>query len=219
MTGTISQDGLSLIRSYWERLRAGRVAPYRSELDPRQFDAVLENVFILEQLNPQQLRVRLAGLRLCELMGLEVRGMPPEAMIEASDRAMFVELLSDVLKGPFVGELDLLVNDTAGRALNSEMVLLPMRSDFGEVTRILGCVTIPDGLSYPPVSFSIAEQRLVPVKVTDTQSKEPELAGFAEEVKPFKRKPSSQPPKLRSVAGNPDALGPRGDGTHLRVIK
>jgi len=90
MTGTISQDGLSLIRSYWERLRAGRVAPYRSELDPRQFDAVLENVFILEQLNPQQLRVRLAGLRLCELMGLEVRGMPPEAMIEASDRAMFV---------------------------------------------------------------------------------------------------------------------------------
>ncbi|MEO1549092.1 MAG: PAS domain-containing protein, partial [Pseudomonadota bacterium] len=162
---------------------------------------------------------RLAGLRLCELMGMEVRGMPPEAMIEASDRAMFVELLTDLLKGPYVGELDLLVNDTAGRALNAEMVLLPMMSDFGEVTRILGYVNVPEGLSYPPVSFSIAEQRLVPIKVTKDNAQEPMLAGFAEEAQPFQRNPMDPSPKLRAVAGNPDAMGPRGDGTHLRVVK
>ena len=71
----MKQDALHNLRTYWEKLRAGRVAPYRAELDPRAFEDVLENMFILEQLNPSQIRVRLAGMSLCEMMGMEVRGL------------------------------------------------------------------------------------------------------------------------------------------------
>ena len=68
---------LSSLKTYWERLRAGRIAPYRAEIDPRQFESALENMFIVEKLAPDNMRIRLAGMKICEMMGMEVRGMQP----------------------------------------------------------------------------------------------------------------------------------------------
>ena len=64
---------LSSLKTYWERLRAGRIAPYRAEIDPRQFEPALENMFIVEKLAPDNLRIRelmarLAGGEVKELI-------------------------------------------------------------------------------------------------------------------------------------------------------
>ena len=36
------------LHGYWNELRAGRDAPYRSEIDPRKIRGALETMFILE---------------------------------------------------------------------------------------------------------------------------------------------------------------------------
>ncbi len=208
---------LQQLRDYWDGLRAGRVAPYRSELDPRKFEDALEYMFILEQLNPAQLRVRLAGVRLCELMGMEMRGMPPESFIDGEDREAFLDQLGTVLSTPAVGELDLLVNDNAGKAINAKMLLLPLRSDFGEVTRILGCVDVPRQVSYPPVAFAIADQRTFAITPTTDQEPDIALPGFAESRKAYSPAPNSAP-ILRSIEGNPEAAR-TSDRAQLRLVK
>jgi len=76
----MSDPILESLKSYWENLRAGRVAPYRSEIDPREFKHALENMFILEIVGDKNIRVRLAGMKMCEMMGMEVRGMSPRPM-------------------------------------------------------------------------------------------------------------------------------------------
>ena len=98
---------LSSLRTYWERLRAGRIAPYRAEIDPRQFEPALENMFIVERLAPDNLRIRLAGMKICEMMGMEVRGMQPAFLIDEPDRERFDRLLAVVMAEPAVVELQL----------------------------------------------------------------------------------------------------------------
>ncbi|NQW14520.1 MAG: PAS domain-containing protein, partial [Rhodobacter sp.] len=53
------------ILEYWERLRDGRNAPLRSEVDPRQIENALEHAFILERVQADHVRFRIAGIQIC----------------------------------------------------------------------------------------------------------------------------------------------------------
>lgn len=210
-------DVLNNLRNYWESLRGGRVAPYRAELDPRKFEDALENMFILEQLNPTQLRVRLAGMALCEMMGMEVRGMPPEAFMAADNRADFAAHLNNVLNTPCVMEIDLIAHGNDGQTTTGQMLLLPLRSDFGEVTRVLGCVLTQEQITSAPVHFSIESVRSFEIGTDQATETFENTPGFAERAATFSR--STDTPVLRSVAGNADETRrsePRRG--HLRVI-
>ena len=58
--------------AYWDTLRAGRAAPERGELDPGAIRTILGDVMILEVGGPHRYAVRLAGTRICSLMGREL---------------------------------------------------------------------------------------------------------------------------------------------------
>lgn len=209
-------DALNKLREYWESLRRGRSAPYRAELDPRKFEDVLENMFILEQLNPNQIRVRLAGMALCEMMGMEVRGMPPEAFIAAADRQAFGHHLQTVLGGPAVVELDMLATDISGSAIRGQMLMLPLCSDFGEVTRILGCVLTERVAVRTPVAFSIVAQRTDMVVPSVAEQGHGELPGFAEPPAGFAGAKAA--PGLRTVVSNPDPVSTGRRTGHLKIV-
>lgn len=213
----MSKTALDHLRNYWETLRAGRVAPYRAELDPRKFEDVLEHMFILEQLAPGQVRVRLAGMALCEMMGMEVRGMPPEAFIAAADRASFGSRLADVLGKPSVTELDLATEDSFGRPIKAQMLLLPLRSDFGEVTRILGCIVAERTNMRAPVNFAITAIRAQSIEVTEADTPATAHPGFAEEAAGFQGKDPE--PELRAIVNTGTIIPttPRRTG-HLKVV-
>ena len=57
-------------------------SPLPAEIDPRQFESALENMFIVEKLAPDNMRIRLAGMKICEMMGMEVRGIRPGFLID-----------------------------------------------------------------------------------------------------------------------------------------
>jgi hypothetical protein len=193
---------LSSLRSYWERLRAGRVAPYRAEIDPRQFESALENMFIVERLAPETMRIRLAGMRVCEMMGMEVRGMHPNLFIAEADRVRFDRLLNVVMSEPAVVELKLDAPMRSG-VYRASMLLMPLRSDFGEINRVLGCTSGDGEIFHPPLAFAIRDLAVTPIEHSQSGDGRQMMPGFGEEQAAFEALATM--PKLRAIEGNPDA--------------
>lgn len=208
---------LSSLKSYWDRLRAGRIAPYRAEIDPRQFESALENMFIIEKIGENNMRIRLAGMKICEMMGMEVRGMQPGYLIDEVDRQRFERLLQVVMNEPAVVELKLEAPNRSG-TYDAAMLLMPLRSDFGDINRVLGGVSGRGDLFAPPLSFMIRDVCVTPIEPSQGVEPKQPLPGFAEEQTGFAHAPVKGP-QLRSIEGNPDAPNrPRNGGPKLRII-
>ncbi|MEO1331450.1 MAG: PAS domain-containing protein [Pseudomonadota bacterium] len=135
----MKHDNTRALYRYWDDLRSGRAAPYRCEVDPRAISSLLESTFILERLGDDNIRFRLAGTKLCENFGLELRGMSALSLWQGDCRIRARNLLQQVCEEPCIGHIACTVETRAGYLFDAEFLFLPLRSDTGELTRILGC--------------------------------------------------------------------------------
>jgi hypothetical protein len=203
---------ISEVRAYWDALRDGRVAPYRSEVDPRGIERSLEHAFVLERIAPQAARFRLAGMHLTDLMGMEVRGMPFSTFFTPAARAEIGIILENVFSGPRTADLTIAAESCLGRpALRGRIVLLPLRSDLGEVSRALGCLVTEGPIGRTPRRFEVRESLATPIAATVSDTATPVAArpafpparGFAEPALPFAgaaERPARGRAQLRLVA-------------------
>ena len=169
---------IQTLRSHWESLRINGGIPLRADIDPRQIPDVLDSLFIFERLNPQDVRVRIAGLTLCEMMGMEVRGQSPLSFFDDSTRRRFAAVVADVMDRPTTARLGLDTVDKMGNEARAEMILLPLRSDFGDVTRLIGCVTGPAEGFTAPMRFHV---RNVDMETLNSTEQDTQSFGFAEQ--------------------------------------
>lgn len=205
--------------SYWESLRAGRVAPMRSELDPREITGALEHTFVLEYNNSQDVRFRLAGQKLCDIMGMELRGMPARALIELGHRDQFSSIIDDLIDNPKIVELQLCWNESKG-GLKARMLLLPMQDQSGDIARILGCLTKQGPNMQLPQRFEIIEVKTTRiVGVMNTTEPKP-IAGFAEKAETFQGKTTFTNAKRPSIAAGKAKTERLSAGKpYLRLVK
>lgn len=192
---------------YWERLRAGRVAPLRSELDPREFAEALDHTFILELTQLGDVRFRLSGMFLNTLMGMDLRGMPARSMIALDSRDDFDRIVGDMLSEPKIVELRLSGPASHAGQATARMLLLPMVNDEGELTRVLGCMTMQGARSDPPMRLSVhdvATTRIVGAE--ESAVPEMRLPGLAERAEPFS-----------GAAGTPERLA--AEKPYLRLVR
>ena len=169
---------IQTLRSHWESLRINGGIPLRADIDPRQIPDVLDSLFIFERLNPQDVRVRIAGLTLCEMMGMEVRGQSPMSFFDDSTRRRFAAVVADVMDRPTTARLGLDTVDKMGNEARAEMILLPLCSDFGDVTRLIGCVTGPAEGFTAPMRFHV---RNVDMETLSRTEQDTQSFGFAEQ--------------------------------------
>ena len=147
------------VEAYWDRVRAGRLVPSRSEIDPSGLRSHLAHVFVVERIASGLARVRIAGRHLTELMGLEVRGMPVSALFEPASRDELGDAMQALFDDPAKLRFELEASGGFGRpAITGQMMLLPLRSDLGEVSRALGVVQMTGKIGRPPRRFEIARQ-------------------------------------------------------------
>jgi hypothetical protein len=197
------------MQAYWEALRAGRLVPLRSEVDPRGIEQALENAFILERIAPQVARFRLAGTHLNDLMGMEVRGMPLTAFFTPAGRAEMAEHIEAVFQGPQIGDFTLTGEAGMGKPpIMARLVVLPLRSDLGDLTRALGCLVSDGQIGRAPRRFELTSVRM----------------GAIEAGKPASRGSVVVPSALSvAVSGLAEAPVPYrtepGQRTHLRLVK
>jgi hypothetical protein len=191
------------MREYWDSLRHGRAVPARSDVDPRGIARLLDYAFVLERIAPGAGRLRLAGRHLIDLMGMEVRGMPVCAFLNTSSRGRFSDVLESVFKAPQIAHLTLAAKSEYARPdLTAQMLLLPLRSDLGDVTRALGCLVAVGDTGVAPRRFDLVGDHVMPViEGGATLSPSPSVIGFAESKQGFtpatSRKSSTDTPEQR----------------------
>ncbi|KIC42748.1 diguanylate cyclase [Ruegeria sp. ANG-R] len=200
-----SGRSLSPIRqaeAYWTALLTGDGVPMRAQIDPRGLENILEYTFILERIAPGLARFRLAGSHLNNLAGMEVRGMPLTAFFEPSARDDVKSVLDQVFTGPAVAELDLLSKGKLGRvSLQARMILLPLKSDLGDVSRVLGVMVSDGTIGVTPRRFILSDRRVNMISELQ-QPPKPVVQreeGFAEDQTAFKAAPH-----LRLVSSRDD---------------
>lgn len=183
---------ISLVEAYWDALREGREMPKRADIDPRGIESALEYAFILERVAPGVARLRIAGSHLHDLMGMEARGMPLTSFFEHETRTRVAGLLEEVFQTPATAELKMFSTASLGQpALEARMVLLPLKSDLGDVSRILGCLvavgdmgTIPRRFDLRSVEMNRIGDGVAPAPAVEAPK--PVSTGFAEPQNGFK---------------------------------
>lgn len=197
---------------HWTALRHRSEVPNRCEIDPRVFPDALENTFIFERIAEGDFRARLAGMNLCDMMGMEVRGLSAASFMQRTERTRIEKILEQVLARPAVGELTLTGVDLSGNSVEVNMILLPLRSDMGDVNRVIGCVSYPQKAFNAPLRFAVKAQKLTPLSALG-QNAEEIAVGFSEKIEPFK------PITFHAVSDNENpAQTPKMTG-HLKLIQ
>lgn len=202
------------VESYWEAIRAGRLVPRRSDIDPRGIERALEYAFILERVAPGIARMRIAGSHLSDLMGMEVRGMPLSAFMTPQGRNELGEILEEVFDSPARAVVDLHAERGIGKPeIAARLVLLPMKSDLGDISRVLGCLATNGEIGRAPRRFDITASQVTPLlgdfmrSPEDDPRKErtPETTGTRSE--PMAKYPGLQEPSARYIPAPASASG------------
>lgn len=194
--------------AYWQGLRTDGGLPRRGQIDPRQMRCDVASLFIVEVLEDGSQRFRVAGSRIIDTFGMELRGVAVRSLIEAHARPPFTAFVGEVLDKPGIGYARLL---SAGGGLGVwEMLLLPLRSDNGRLDRIIGCMNrLAGGHSNEklvPLRLDIDRLRVWPIAEIEDIGE-----GLAEDGTPF---------QLTAIEGGREApAGSRRNSPPLRLIE
>lgn len=223
---------LRALYNYWNTLRAGRKTPLRSDIDPRDMNCDARNLFILENLGRGNIRFRLAGTAIVEAFGMELRGMNARAIMSTTSRESFTALITEALEDPGAGYARL--RDAADDDSLWEVNLLPLRSDFGMIDRVIGCLHPLNGTpgrrrTSAPLRFRIEHMSVEPINATVRELALPTpVEGFAEPKTSFAMQKTQElpaaGPDLRAIDGGLDKIGdptnrPAPTRGHLRLVK
>lgn len=202
---SIQGKDLGALRLYWESMRVNGDVPRRSHIDPRGLEALLENALIAEKIAPGLARMRIAGQHLSDVMGMEVRGMPISAFIAPDHRDQLALALSELFERPAVVTLHLNAPGKLGQPeMSATMVLMPLRSDLGDISRALGCFVTRGSIGRTPRRFEITSIDIDRIDTNPSATRErPVQAGFADPDQPFEPERPALP----------------GERSYLRLVK
>lgn len=226
----LKHAGNAALMAFWSGLRAGRPAPYRAEVTAQSLGRTLAgHVFILESLGAGEFRFRLAGGALADLFGMELRGMSAPALFSGADGARFAALAERILALGAVAALEAEATAPGTAPLKVELALLPLRSDFGRLDRLMGAAYALAAPGEPAPLLRPAPRRL---RLLSSASAAPDapaaaraeaLAGFAEAPKPFAGRPKLREVTLHGAPGGPAPTPPAPPSKrrrdHLRLVK
>ncbi|CDO58394.1 hypothetical protein BN1012_Phect180 [Candidatus Phaeomarinobacter ectocarpi] len=126
--------------AYWYRLSAGRQAPRRDEIEPRDIKRHLPEMFILELERPGVFTFRLAGTALCANYGFELRNEEFSSLWHGESRVTVTSLLERVVGNAEPVLVEFAAESMRERNVRFELLLLPLAASNGRLSRVLGCV-------------------------------------------------------------------------------
>lgn len=136
----MKQDASVALFHYWDRLRSGRPAPTRAEIEPSDIKTLLADTFILERDSRGEAIFRLAGTRLCAMYGRELKGFLFPSLWRSTDQRVLAKLAESVFHGRGVVVVDYDGISQRQNMVNLELLLLPLAGTHGE-KRALGIIS------------------------------------------------------------------------------
>lgn len=192
---------------YWDRLRDGRPAPKRTEIEPADIKTLLADTFILEKDARGEAVFRLAGTRLCATFGRELKGFAFASLWMQKDQRVIARLAHGAFLAKSVVVISFEGISRNGRVNPFELLLLPLDGGV-ESPRSLGVISPTDRpfwLGADPVVDAVLES----VRVVD-----PDLEPMYLKNRPAVDVPSLEP-SYGALAG-PDS--PAGAARRIRHL-
>ena len=155
----MKREGSVNLFQYWNRLRDGRPAPKRTEIEPADIKTHLGDTFILETDTRGEAVFRLAGTRLCAMYGRELKGFAFTSLWRDKDAPMMSRLVSGVFQDKTVLVVAYQGITPGNRSLPLELLLLPLEGGE-ENRRALGIIspeTKPFWLGADPITDAALE--------------------------------------------------------------
>lgn len=144
----------SALFTYWDSVRGYRLAPQRFEIDPSRISDILPYTFILERRDAETFTFRLAGTRMCDIFGHELRGTNFLDGWQAIDRLPLLRQFSSLTRHATAGVVHLEIGAADEAPVECEVLLLPLRHTRDTIERVLGSfspLSSPDWLGEKPV--------------------------------------------------------------------
>ena len=169
---------LNLFKSYWDSARGDAVIPARTSIDPSHLDAALPFSFVAERVAPQTLRLRVAGHRLSQLLGMDARGMPLCTFFTTPAREQLGPVVEQVMTGPAMAEMRLSLSRGLIRTpIEATMVLMPLQGPHGICDRVMGAI-FSDFITNPRMArFEIQPKtiRVEPITSPERRGQNPRI--------------------------------------------
>jgi hypothetical protein len=201
----MKQRTLQILYAYWDGLRAGRIAPQRLELDPSRIGSILPEILLLERVDAGTYCYRLAGTRLCEVFGSELRGSNLLDGWSAADRTELTRDLALTCEQGAATHVTMEGSAGSTRRVQLEALFLPLTHANNTIERVLGAVSAvasPHWLGHD----RLIDKRLVAHELIWPDGR------------PHRALPSAvQAPASPPPGGYPASL-PRGDRRAFRVL-
>ena len=160
----MQQSTSKQLYAYWDRVRNGRPAPRRFEIEPAKIASLLRETFIAECTGLLGFRFRLAGTKICRNFGRELRGVDFLNLWSAEDRDAIASLVRNVLNDGAVGHGIFHGYTEANRQGRFEFTLMPLIHTGQTINRLLGTITAIDPPFWlgaePLASFEVCELHL-----------------------------------------------------------
>jgi len=151
--------------AYWDHIRNGRNAPRRFEIEPAKIAAILHETFIAECTGLLGVRFRLAGTKICQEFGRELRGVDFLSLWSFADRDAVASLVRSILNDGAVGHGSFQARTETGRDTSFEFTLMPLIHTGDTINRLLGSITAIDRPFWlgaePLTTFEVAEVHLL----------------------------------------------------------
>lgn len=206
----MKQNGSINLFQYWNRLRNGRPAPKRTEIEPADIKSLLADTFILEKDTRGEAVFRLAGTRLCAVYGRELKGFSFPSLWRASDQRLVAKLAQGVFQSKSVVVMAFEGHSRNGRSIAFELLLLPLDGGV-ESPRSLGVISAagrPFWLGADPVVDAVLDS----ARVVD-----PDLEPMYLKNRPAVTVPSLEP-SYSALSGPEPSLGAARRIRHLLVL-
>mgnify|MGYP001062781058 CR=1 FL=1 len=114
--------------AYWDEKRAGAAAPERNELEPGPIRELLGDIFVLSYDPIGGYPFRVAGTRVCALLGHDVKGQEFAGLFASASRHEIEDILGVVAEEKLAAVAGLTAEVPGGKAVPLELLLLPFSS-------------------------------------------------------------------------------------------
>ncbi len=198
----MKQDGSVALFHYWNRLRKGRPAPRRTEIEPADIKSLLSDTFILERDMRGKAIFRLAGTRVCATHGGELKSLSFTSLWTERDQALIDRLVRSVFESNHVIVVTFDGRSRNGRANPFEMVILPLNGGV-DSPRCIGAISPvrrPFWLGADPIVEAMVES----VRVVD-----PEQEAMFLRDRAAIDVPALSPVELENLGTSENAAAPR----------
>ncbi|PDS77101.1 PAS domain-containing protein [Rhizobium sp. L43] len=157
------------IFDYWNRIRGAADAPLKSQVEPSAVPHLLQSLFILETRGAGNIGFRLAGTRICDLFGRDLRGERFASLWGNGQHADIERTAMGVMDHAMPALFNATGYSTIGHQASFEIIMMPLRSPHGACDRLLGAIAPTAAASWlevVPLEFlALDRSRLLPGKL------------------------------------------------------